>query len=90
MTKTQSVIDALREYVNRNSEEEDVPAGFYSRDDCVLKMKCTKRQFQSLARKMIKEGMCKVRHVKRHKTKRIYSIPYYSFDPIASRLLGLK
>lgn len=90
MAKTQSVIDALREYVNRNSDEEDVPAGLYSRDDCMKMMKCSKKQFLCLARKMIKEGVCKVRHVKRYKTKRIYSIPYYSFDPIARRLLGLK
>jgi len=39
MAKTQSVIEALREYVNRNSDEEDVPAGFYNRDECIKMMK---------------------------------------------------
>ena len=90
MAKTRSVIEALREYVNRNSGEEDVPAGFYSATDCMKMMKCTKKQFLRLANKMIKEGVCKVRHIKRYKTKRIYSIPHYSFDSIARKLMGLK
>jgi hypothetical protein len=90
MAKTKSVIEALREYVNRHSGEEDVPAGFYSRDECVQMMKCSKKQFTTLARKMVKEGVCKVRVFKRYKTKRIYSIPYYSFDSAASKLIGLK
>jgi hypothetical protein len=90
MAKTRSVIEALREYVNRNSGEEDVPAGFYSRDECMKMMKCSKKQFTTLARKMVKEGICKVRILKRYKTRCIYNIPYYSFDPIARKHLGLK
>ena len=90
MAKIKSVIEALREYVTRNSDEEDVPAGYYSRDDCMKMMKCSKKQFHLLVSKMIKEGVCKVCKVKRYKTRCIYSIPYYSFDPIARRLLGLK
>jgi hypothetical protein len=90
MEKTKSVIEALREYVNRNSDEEDIPSGFYSADDCIKIMKCSKKQFLCLARKMIKEEMCKVLHIKRYKTRRIYSIPHYSFDPIARKLMGLK
>lgn len=90
MAKTKSVIDALREYVNRHSGEEDVPAGFYSREQCMQMMKCSKKQFTTLARKMVKEGICKVRMFKRYKTTRIYNIPHYSFDATASKFLGLK
>jgi hypothetical protein len=90
MAKTQSVIEALREYVNRNSGEEEVPAGFYSCEQCTKMMTCSKKQFLRLAKKMIEDGVCKVRVLKRYKTRRLYDTLYYSFDPIARRLLGLK
>jgi CRP-like cAMP-binding protein len=90
MKRNAKAIDILRGYICRNSQEQDVPPGFMSKQDVKDMLGCSENQFNRLMKQLKENKGVESKYIKRVKGSRIYKCAYFRFSNELSRLIKSK
>jgi hypothetical protein len=91
-TKTDGndLLEAIVSYVNRNSKEQDVPAGFYPKEYYFEKLNVQRCKFFTLVRKLKKINAIEMVMRMRHSNGSMRNKSFYRITPAFQKKLGIK
>jgi hypothetical protein len=90
MKRSVKAIDILREYICRNSREQDVPPGYMSKHDIKDMLDCSENQFARIMKQLKKTKGVELKYIKQVRGSRIYKCPFYRFSDEVNRLIKTK
>ncbi|CAB5238161.1 hypothetical protein UFOVP144_10 [uncultured Caudovirales phage] len=89
-TDGNELLEVIVSYVNRNSKEEDVPAGYYPKEWYFDKLNIQRCKFFHLIKKLKKINAVDMILRKRHHNGRMHKMSFYRIDPVLQKKLRIK
>jgi hypothetical protein len=84
------LLEAIVSYVNRNSKEQDIPAGYYPKEWYYDKLNVHRDKFYNLVAKLKKLDAIDMVMCMRHTNGRMRKLSFYRIDPALQKKLGIK
>jgi len=89
MKKIQKPADVIREYLYRNSKEQELPVGYIGKDELKKKLNLSENQFSRLIPALVDRKEVHRIDIKRVKNGRIHKMAFFKFGGYLAKSLGL-